>query len=61
MTGTCKFKAKTQYPTISRYYLLFSFYSTLNFLSNGMQYVKVFAVKICSILLKKIHYGNLKK
>ena len=43
MTGSCIFEAKTQKQRIIRQNLLSNFYSTLNFLSSGIQYVKLFS------------------
>ena len=43
MTGNFKFEAKTQKQTIFEQNLFGKFYSTLNFLSNGIQYVKLFS------------------
>ena len=43
--GTCKFEAKTQKQTIFRPNLFGNFYSTLNFLSNGVQYSKLIILK----------------
>ena len=40
-TGTCQFEDKTQKQTIFKPNLFGIFYSTLNFLSNGIQYTKI--------------------
>ena len=40
-TSTCKFEVKTQKQTIFRTNLFGNIYSTLNCLSNGMQYMKI--------------------
>ena len=44
-TGPYIFEAKTQKQRIIRQNLLNNFYSTLNFLSSGIQYVKLFSFK----------------
>ena len=43
MTGTCIFEAKTQKQRIFRQNLLSNFYSALDLLSSGIQYVKLFS------------------
>jgi hypothetical protein len=45
-TGTCQFETKTQKQTIFRRNLLGKIYSTLYFLSNGIQYMKLFLLLI---------------
>ena len=45
MTGTCKFGAKNSKINNFQTKLFGNFYSTLNFLSNDIQYVKLFTFK----------------
>ena len=42
-TGPCIFEAKTQKQRIIRQNLLSNFYSALDLLSSGIQYVKLFS------------------
>ena len=51
ISGTCKFEAKTQKQTIFEQNLFGNIKCELNSLSNGVQYVTIFLVKIFSKIL----------
>ena len=53
MTGTCIFEAKTQKQRIIRQNLLSNFYSALDLLSSGIQYVKLFSFNFFFIFSTK--------